>query len=271
MKKLWITYAWKDNNEGDFDYIVQELKKVNIEAKFDRVALISGQRLWEQISENIMNGQIDGWAYLVSPTSLSSQPCLEELEYAVTRAIQSKDPKFPLIGLIHGVPFENVPNSLKVRLCIPIGTPNWLEQVKAGLEFRPPTIISQPQTKYICKTFENYNVTGKSKIVEIRPRFGEIMYWKFFVPTGTLISKWGFGPADGRDNISSLMKERVDGITGVKLNNSIELIGFGSSDKLSPYFAAKIVFDNTIPEFIAFGVSNGALEIPNEVEIFKLS
>lgn len=121
--KLWITYAWKDNEGGNFDYLVQELKKVGVEAVFDRITLIPGQRIWEQISNKIMTGDFDGWAYLITPDSLASNPCKEELEFAVNRAI-SLNANFPLIGLVHDVPFANVPPPLRIRLCVNLSNPN---------------------------------------------------------------------------------------------------------------------------------------------------
>ena len=37
---LWITYAWKDNSDGDFDYLVEKLRSGGIEASYDKIALI---------------------------------------------------------------------------------------------------------------------------------------------------------------------------------------------------------------------------------------
>jgi hypothetical protein len=62
--RIWITYAWADNAHGDFSYLVQELKTIGIEATYDKVAIIPGQRLWEQIASRITNDPIDGWGYL---------------------------------------------------------------------------------------------------------------------------------------------------------------------------------------------------------------
>ncbi len=76
---LWITYAWVDNEEGDFSYLVQELRTVGVEAIYDRVALIPGQRLWEQIGDKIMNSVLSGWAYLLTPNSVRNERCREEL------------------------------------------------------------------------------------------------------------------------------------------------------------------------------------------------
>jgi len=37
--RLWIAYAWADNVEVDFDYLVQELERVGPDARYDRVEL----------------------------------------------------------------------------------------------------------------------------------------------------------------------------------------------------------------------------------------
>lgn len=36
MGKLWITYSWDDNKNGDVEYIAQELEKKGIEVRIDR-------------------------------------------------------------------------------------------------------------------------------------------------------------------------------------------------------------------------------------------
>jgi len=50
---LWITYSWVDNDEGDFDYLIQELKKADIPAIYDKIALVPGRKLWSQIAIKI--------------------------------------------------------------------------------------------------------------------------------------------------------------------------------------------------------------------------
>jgi len=44
-KSLCITYAWADNDEGDFNYIVQELEGARIPAIYDKIAQIPGRKL----------------------------------------------------------------------------------------------------------------------------------------------------------------------------------------------------------------------------------
>ena len=40
-KPLWVTYAWADNKDGNFDHIINALNAAGIETHFDRIALIS--------------------------------------------------------------------------------------------------------------------------------------------------------------------------------------------------------------------------------------
>ena len=55
---LWITYAWADNDEGDFDYLVNQLEDAGVPAIYDKIALVPGQRLWEQIAARITTGRL---------------------------------------------------------------------------------------------------------------------------------------------------------------------------------------------------------------------
>ena len=82
---VWITYAWLDNDEGDFDHLVNQREASRIPATYDKIALVPGQRLWDQIAEQITEGQLAGWAYLLTPRSVQSEACREELAYALDR------------------------------------------------------------------------------------------------------------------------------------------------------------------------------------------
>lgn len=95
MDPLWITYAWQDNDEGDFDYLVAELADVGVTATYDKIALIPGRRLWTQIANRITTDALSGWAYLVTSASLDSPACQEELAYALDRALRVTPPGVP--------------------------------------------------------------------------------------------------------------------------------------------------------------------------------
>ena len=111
MKKLWLTYAWADNNEEDIDFIVQELDRIpELEVKLDRRNLVPGQRLWTQIGGFITDpNERDAWAMVVSAESVQSEACIEELSYALDCALGSKRDGFPIIGLLHGIAPSEVP------------------------------------------------------------------------------------------------------------------------------------------------------------------
>ncbi len=195
---LWITYAWIDNAEGDFDYLVQQLVAAGIPALYDRIALVPGRKLWEQLAEKISSEALAGWAYLITPHSLSSQACKEELAYALDRALEAKGEEFPLIGLLHQVSIRDVPLPLKVRLCVNLANPDWIEEVRSAIESRPPRRTIHLQSPIVTRVHRPYLGDDSATAIEFRPRFGEITYWRIAYPVaGPQPSRWGCGPANG--------------------------------------------------------------------------
>ena len=77
--RCWITYAWSDNAEGDFQFLAAELAGAGIDAVYDRISIVPGRDLWGQIASNIAEPSLDGWLYLLTPNSLESEACREEL------------------------------------------------------------------------------------------------------------------------------------------------------------------------------------------------
>jgi hypothetical protein len=79
MTRLWLTYAWRDNEEQQVDFVVQSLEAQGLEVGFDRAQLIPGQRLWAaQLDRAISDpARSDAWALYVTQNSLRSEPCLE--------------------------------------------------------------------------------------------------------------------------------------------------------------------------------------------------
>ena len=170
-KKLWLTYAWKDNEDKDIDFIVQELDKTGIDVHFDRRNLVPGQRLWTQIGGAISDpNQCEAWGIVLTANSLASQPCVEELSYALERALSAKGEKFPVFALLHGVPAKSLPPALKIRLCIPLGNNDWVAQTLAAVEARAPGLAITGLDQWIIK--EHPVQSGYA--LEIRPRFDRI-------------------------------------------------------------------------------------------------
>ena len=163
---LWITYAWSDNDEGDFDYLVQELGRNSVPALYDKIALVPGRRRWAQIAKKIEEEPLSGRAYLVTPHSLSSEACQEELAYALQRALESKGEEFPLIGLLHQVSIGDVPLALRVRLCVNLANPDWIEELRAGVLGQPPRRATEQQSNLVVKVHRPYGNDASKVAVE---------------------------------------------------------------------------------------------------------
>ena len=266
---LWHTYAWSDNDEGDFDYLVQELKSNGILSIYDKISLIPGRKLWVQIADKIEKESLSAWAYLITPNSITSSACQEELAYAVRRALDTKGNEFPLIGLLHNVSIQDVPLALRVRSCVNLANPDWIEEIRAGVEGVPPSRKTQTQLPYIVKTHDRYFNQVNQNAIEIRPRFGEIAYWRLAFPSdGPQPIHWGAGSSNG-GGISSIQIGTItgeyDNIGGVPM----KFIGAGSS--LSPSTSAYAVFEGSLPKRFFFGKSNEAFSTKVEGVIIELN
>lgn len=176
MKKVWITYSWKDNEEKDVDFIAQQLDK-HVEVKLDKWVLISGKRLWEQLDNHISNpNESDAWILYATPNSLGSEPCKEEYAYALQRALDSRGTNFPVIALFPSSLENNlIPTGIKTRLYVSLSDPDWKERIVSAVENRPPSITStivEPYVLTLHKSIDGDNV------IEVRPRAGT---WSPFV------------------------------------------------------------------------------------------
>jgi hypothetical protein len=145
MAKLWLTYAWKDNQDQDVDHVIGEPKKVGLEVVFDRVHLIPGQKIWPQIDQAISDSSTDGWAILATVNSFSSKACLEELVYALDRALRARGGDFPLIG-IFPAPIDRsiIPSAIATRLYVTLQQPDWARLVADGVLGKRPAIQTGP-------------------------------------------------------------------------------------------------------------------------------
>jgi hypothetical protein len=167
-KNLWVTYAWVDNEDKDIDYIVNRLDAAGINTLYDRRALVPGQRLWEQIGKKIADtSRVDAFSFIVTPNSIASEPCKEELSYAIQRVMDERGGGFPVIGLMHRVRAADLPPLLKARLCIPLESPNWVDGVVAGINKQAPPYQPLNVAPYVIKT---HKVTV-GYWIQITPRF----------------------------------------------------------------------------------------------------
>lgn len=269
MDPLWITYAWSDNDEGDFDFLVQKLAEVGVDAKYDKIALVPGRRLWQQIGNAISSDSLSGWAYLITPSSLASQACQEELSYALHRALQARGDEFPLIGMLHGVSICDVPVALRVRVCVNLASPDWLEEVRAGVAGIPPQRPPATADELVVRVHPNYLGQAGMMAIEIRPRFGELRYWRWAFPkSGPQPMRWGTGPANGH-GIGAVETETITGeyesIQGVPM----AFVGAGS--RISAATSAYAVFDEALPARCFFGTADEAFASDATGQILEIN
>ncbi len=99
MSRVWLTYAWKDNEENDVDHVINELKAAGLDVGFDRAHLLAGVPLWRQLDAALADDELKAWVIYVTENSLASEPCQEELAYALDRTLRTRGSAFPLIGI----------------------------------------------------------------------------------------------------------------------------------------------------------------------------
>lgn len=118
MAVLWLTYAWTDNKDHDVDFIAQELLRAGVSVKLDRWNITACQRLWDQIANFIIDPkESDAWAIYATQNSLASDPCREELAYALNRALTQRGDNFPIIALFPATLEKDHRAQLGLRHC----------------------------------------------------------------------------------------------------------------------------------------------------------
>lgn len=192
MSKLWLTYAWKDNEDQDVDFVIADLKSSGVNVRYDRVQLLAGRRLWEQIDAGIRDPDITAWAIYVTENSLRSEPCQEELAYALDRTLRTRGSGFPLIGLFSGdFDAELIPSALATRLCVNLHHNDWKQQIVDTLAGKRNDEVEAPNP------FGHKLHAWKGEFVlEIWPRTGT---WSPFVAVVNeadedLLKQLTFGP-----------------------------------------------------------------------------
>jgi hypothetical protein len=132
------------------------------------------------------------------------------LAYALDRALNQRGATFPLIGLLQGVSIRDVPPALRARLCVSLADPAWREAVRAGLEGRPAERREEQRTRYVWSVRTGLTGHPGATVIEVRPRFGEILHWRFAVPVGTAVLAWGHGAA-GSGQFGGSGRDVIDG------------------------------------------------------------
>lgn len=258
--KLWITYAWKDNVGGNFDFLIKELEKAGIDTTFDKVALVPGQRLWEQIATRIEEPSLSGWAILLTKQSIESEACKEELAYALNRALDTKGKGFPLLGLMHQISIEEVPAALRVRLLIDLREPEWPQLVLAGIRGIAPQKTTPKVSRYRWEIIPNFRGPGTIAI-SVRPRFNEIRNWRFIYPENAKLIDWGSGPP--KPVVSTAVVSNYKRVLKGGDLDGEKVIYVGAGDTLTPGNGCYIVFREPFPKFVGFANADEPLGPPS--------
>jgi hypothetical protein len=209
MTTLWLTYAWKDNEDQQVDYIIAELQRAGLTVGFDRARLIPGQRLWDQLDQAISDPtRSDAWAIYVTRNSLNSEPCLEELAYALDRALRTRGQRFPVIG-IFPEPLDRsiIPSAIATRLYVDLRDPDWARKVVAGANLRTPEVATEA-APYII---QEYRENG-AQVLEVRPRAGRWYPFMVLVPASEreLLRNVAYGPAGRPPSACMVSTNEVD-------------------------------------------------------------
>jgi hypothetical protein len=176
MAKLWLTYAWTDNEDASIDHVITELRAAGVEVQYDRKQIVAGKRLWQQIDRGITDpASCDGWAIFVTKNSLESEPCQEELAIALDRALRARG-DFPLIA-IFPEPIDRaiIPSALATRLYVTLRDPEWVRRVADA--------VAGTQTIASVAPPLPFHVQWHGDLcVEVRPRSGRWFPFYLVVP-----------------------------------------------------------------------------------------
>lgn len=168
MPKIWLTYAWVDNDDLDVDFARQELERAGAEVLIDRTHIVPGRHIWDQIEAALDDPDLDGWAIYLTRASLESPACREELRMAHLRVLERKGDRFMFLGIVPGpIDREALPLALRSRLWVQTSEPNWALRVVAAArgeaQFEQCDVLPYGHT---------WHPHGAGLILEIWPRAG---------------------------------------------------------------------------------------------------
>lgn len=263
MSTLWLTYSWKDNTANDVDFMAQEIKTTGVNVKLDRWDLAAGKRLWEQIGAKISDPSVcQSWGIYATQDSLVSEPCKEELYYALDRAISSRGEAFPIIGIFPS-PIESslIPPAIRIRLYVSLTDPDWKERVRAAVLGEKVSISRIEVLPYEVKihTIDPTNYTPRAGLdgktaIELRPRAG--VWCPIFVGI----------PSSESERVNPELRRGPKGHVpaGCVLHGGTPQLskcgtywGMTAMDEATPTQSLYLICDS-LPSRIKFGVNGGA-------------
>jgi hypothetical protein len=117
--------------------------KVLTEWEVPVAALASDRRFITSVDES------DAWLIYATPNSLGSEPCKEEIAYALDRALSQRGQGFPVIGLFAGPSnFGLFPAALRTRLCVNMEDPDWKDRIRERSCGCPARTVANRLTRF---------------------------------------------------------------------------------------------------------------------------
>ena len=256
-QRIWLTYSWADNKNGDVDAIAHTLEQSGLVVEMDKNSLLAGERLWEKIAQKIQDPTISGLVIYMTQNSLQSKGCGEEINYALHRDLKSKNDSFPIIGLLPSPIEENlIPLMIKTRKYIRMKDPDWKEQIISAIQ-RKDLVREIPNLiQYYFKATFFRDELGDQFIFEMRPISG---VWSPFVVSIEMAERERvkpfliFGPANTPNNMPS----SLFGLNEGQMNNG-EFWGITARNEASSTQSYYLTCTE-IPSRIIFGQLNGSL------------
>ena len=178
-RKVWVTYAWADNEDEDVDFYLGRLQ-ARLDVFFDRRTLAAGATTWEELGKAISDPEkCDAWIGIVSSSALASARWREESFYALDRALYRE--KFPLIFLVLGEKPRDLPERARIRLYVSITENDWVDKVVAGVEGEAAAFKFKEVPPFKLRA---YSSPEGETMLEFQLREGTWPQWYVAVPGG---------------------------------------------------------------------------------------
>jgi len=243
VAKLWLTYSWADNEDGDVDHVLDVLEREGLEMAYDRAHLRAGRRLWEQIGTAIDDPALSGWAFYVTENGLRSQPCQEELAYALDRALRTRGGDFPLIGIFPSpVDRELVPYAIATRLYVNLAETKWARRIIDAVSGEPRSLVRQPVRPFGFSVHRS----DESITVEVWPKSGRWIPFVALVPKEEKLPNLLSGPRGRVPQFGAVWEQ------GKVTSRDGKLHGRIFSNPIDPINSAFIAI-GSIPKVLGFG------------------
>ncbi len=250
MKKLWLTYAWVDNENDDVDAVVTALRGQGVEVRLDRTHLVAGLPLWPQIGKHIADpGETDGWAIYATLNSLTSNPCKEELNYALDHALNTRGVDYPLIGIFpEPIHPSLVPPAIRTRRFVSLQDPDWQHRIVGALEGKPGGSVADTA---LVQMIRHDDGKGKQIVIEVQLKAGRWYPSKVLLLAAEIdrLQVAAVGPkgVPPLAVAASIRKVSGNGLAGLELGEAVDNL-----NSLYLYFSM-------LPSLVHVGQSKGKL------------